>query len=535
MNFNTRKTYTTLAISTALTLASIATSNAASVSITNPGFESDFSGWEDTDPSAISSDEHSGSKAAKITGSGGKFEQDVSVVANTDYELSAYIEGIGKIGADVNGTRHNRTGGGDDYELVTVSFNSGSATTITIYGNYYDGEGRFDDFELNSVGTSTPTTPTDSTSVPGLIQAEDYNDYYDLTSANQGGEYRTDGVDVQTTSDSNGGYNVGWIKADEWLDYTITVTSAGTYTANIRVASNKSTGSFDVLVNGYLSDSLNVGNTGGWQSWETQTIDLGSLSVGEHTIRIDVTGNDFNLNWIDVKQGSSTTPPTGSLDDWDWSIWDLEGGDNDLDPVVGDSMVFDALAAQHVTPNGNGWRHELKIKSDERVAMTELYENFQSNIKLDISDGSKMIVAQHHASDTGTIMKLYVSDTSESGFDDSVANNGIFDVYVRLAKEDGSGEEKQALGTIRSGDNFDFQVINDHGFVTVNAMGETFSLTIEDSSESYLKFGNYLQAQDAESGDDVDDSADWADFYSDAGITESVLTFTNLSYERNVD
>ncbi len=237
-------------------------------------------------------------------------------------------------------------------------------------------------------------------------------------------------------------------------------------------------------------------------------------------------------------QGADTNRDAGastSLGDWDWSIWDVEGGEDDLDPIVGDTLVFDALAAQHITPNGSGWRHELKIKSSERVAMTEVYENFQAYITVDLSKGSKTIVAQHHASDTGTIMKLYVSDTNESGFEDSIANNGIFDVYVRLTKEDGSGEEKKAFGTLRSGDGFHFQVINDHGHVTVSAMGETFSLTIEDSSKSYLKFGNYLQAQDAETREDVARSEDFESFYLDAGITISEVTFRQFSYTRRRD
>lgn len=217
--------------------------------------------------------------------------------------------------------------------------------------------------------------------------------------------------------------------------------------------------------------------------------------------------------------------------DWDWSVWELEG----FDPIVDNSMVFDALAAQHTTSSGNGWRHEVKIKTSERVAMTEVYEDFSANVKLNLSTGSKTIIAQHHANDTGTIMKLYVADSNESGFHNSIANDGIFDVFVRLLNIDGSGEQKFAFGTIKSGDRFDFQVINDHGFVSVMAMGETFALEIEDSPASYLKFGNYLQAQDAETGDKVTSSDDFAQFYADAGITESKVTFTNLSYVRVVD
>ncbi|MDA7746805.1 polysaccharide lyase family 7 protein [Psychromonas sp.] len=217
--------------------------------------------------------------------------------------------------------------------------------------------------------------------------------------------------------------------------------------------------------------------------------------------------------------------------DFDWSLWEVEGPD----PIDGNTMLFDALKAQHTTSSGSGWRHELKIISSERVAMTESYEDFSANVRLDLSTGSKTIISQFHASDTGTIMKLYVADSSETGFYNSIANDGIFDVFVRLLNVDGTGEQKKALGTIESGDNFDFQVINDHGYVTVSALGETFSLQIEDSPASYLKFGNYLQAQDAVTGDKVESSDDFAQFYADAGIIESEATFTNINYERIID
>jgi hypothetical protein len=171
MQFKTKIRYTATLVAGALSMTTIPLANAASVSIVNPGFEKGFTSdsWIDTDPSAISSDERSGAKAAKITGSGGKFEQDVVVQANTDYVLTAYIAGYGKIGASVNGTRYTRTGGGDDYEQVSVSFNSGSATSITIFGNYYNKEGRFDDFALESVEASDPAESATCTSNAALV------------------------------------------------------------------------------------------------------------------------------------------------------------------------------------------------------------------------------------------------------------------------------------------------------------------------------------------------------------------------------
>ena len=55
--------------------------------------------------------------------------------------------------------------------------------------------------------------------VPGIIQAENFDNggkgvaYFDTTRGNAGGAYRSTDVDIQATSDTGGGYNVGWIAA----------------------------------------------------------------------------------------------------------------------------------------------------------------------------------------------------------------------------------------------------------------------------------------------------------------------------------
>jgi len=197
MQVKTKLNYTTALIAAALSITTIPAVNAASVSIDNASFESSFSGWVDTDPSSISSDKYSGSKAAKITGSAGKFEQQITVEANTDYELTAYIKGTGKIGATVDGTRYTRTGGGSDYEQVAVSFNSGNATSITIFGNYYAQEGRFDDFALQSTGMTNPIEPVDP------IEVETCTGNSALTIIDAIDDGTNDGHGPENTIDSN--------------------------------------------------------------------------------------------------------------------------------------------------------------------------------------------------------------------------------------------------------------------------------------------------------------------------------------------
>lgn len=215
------------------------------------------------------------------------------------------------------------------------------------------------------------------------------------------------------------------------------------------------------------------------------------------------------------------------------TLWDVEG----LNPhplVDPETLVFVPLETQYMTPNGNGWRHEFKIKKSLRIAMTDTYEEFKATIKVDMSAGGKTIVTQYHAGGTGTIMKVYVSDTSEKGFFDSQAANGIFDVYVRL-KNTAGVERKFPLGTIESGDSFSLWVVNNYGLVRVQAFDEAVEMQVQDSEGSFLKFGNYLQSQSpignvncGEKGN----SDSFAACYEQLGISESTVTMTDLVYTR---
>ena len=140
--------------------ACIGSTAAYAASIENPGFEDKWDGWENVKSAAIStSDTKSGSRAAKTTGSSGYFSQEVTVEKNTTYQLSAYVLDDGKIGAKNDSgtfsvTTNSVEGDSDEWKKLTVEFNSGSDSTVTIYGDYEDGKGRFDDFSIVEVGST---------------------------------------------------------------------------------------------------------------------------------------------------------------------------------------------------------------------------------------------------------------------------------------------------------------------------------------------------------------------------------------------
>jgi len=142
--------------------------------------------------------------------------------------------------------------------------------------------------------------------IPGKVEAEDYRQYFDASAGNAGNEYRNDNVDIQSTTDTAGGYNVGWTEGNEWLEYSINVTEAGFYKADARVASAVGNGMFTLEIDGVVVGSaIEVGVTGGWQSWQTLSRDIGRLSAGEHTLRVQIQSGNFNVNWIDLVRTSA--------------------------------------------------------------------------------------------------------------------------------------------------------------------------------------------------------------------------------------
>jgi hypothetical protein len=160
--------------------------------------------------------------------------------------------------------------------------------------------------------------------LPGTIQAENYDlggegvAYHDTTAGNSGGVYRSDDVDLGTVSDTGGGYKVKTAVATEWLNYSVNVASAGSYTVSVRVSSSGVGGTFHIEANGAnVTGSMTVPNTGGWDTWTTVTKTGVSLSGGQQVLRLvlDSTGSSGltgNFNWIKVDTGSAPPPSTSS-------------------------------------------------------------------------------------------------------------------------------------------------------------------------------------------------------------------------------
>lgn len=538
----------------------VCSAHTGAVTIENPGFEDGMDSWTEKDPASISSVEYSGSKSLKINGSPGRVHQVVDVEPYTDYTLYAYVDGAGQIGVNDGTTTlfKNYHFDVDSWTKVSVSFNSGSFSSIQIFAKYTSGtdDVRFDDFSLVANGTTpTPSTPTPTPSGDCNVSE------LEILSATDDGDNDGHGpglaIDDSTSSDSRWSSEGEdkWIKFDLGGTTTLDNLKTAWYKGDSRTAyfdieTSEDGNSWSTAVSGAKSQgttSLRSDDLGGVFARYVRVIGNGNSSNSWNSLLEaqiygcdDITPTPTPVTPTPTPTPTPTTPtPTPSTGSAipsniiDGSLYDLEG--EKPHPLVdSDTLEFVALEAKVTTPNGNGWRHEYKIKEDLRVAMTDTYEYFAAKIKVDLSDGGKVIVAQHHAGDTGTIMKLYVADSSESDIGESIPGNGIFGVYVRIRNTDGD-EEKKALGTIQSGDSFSFEVVNNYGVVSVSAFGKELETEVEDDSASYLKFGNYLQSQYPDGNKDCGehgDSDSFAECFDDIGITTSKITMTNVTYER---
>src|SRR5262249_56055585 len=101
-----------------------------------------------------------------------------------------------------------------------------------------------------------PSAPFGGTAatIPALIEVENFDDggegiaYHDTTAGNSGGKYRQTDVDIEQTTDTGGGDSIGWIRAGEWVVYSVTAASDGDYAGAMRGASPGTGGKFHTEV-----------------------------------------------------------------------------------------------------------------------------------------------------------------------------------------------------------------------------------------------------------------------------------------------
>jgi hypothetical protein len=175
------------------------------------------------------------------------------------------------------------------------------------------GMGNFNWFALAPFTASTPFTSSPA-SIPGQVEMENFDNggkgvaYWNGATQNNGGANDRPGetVYIEACSDSGKGFDVGSTNPGDWLNYTVNIARAGTYTLHVRVATQVAGGVFHLAVDGQnVSGPISVPETEGWQNWQTLDVPGVPLPGGIHTLQMVMdTGGYYNtvgnFNWFSL-------------------------------------------------------------------------------------------------------------------------------------------------------------------------------------------------------------------------------------------
>ncbi|WP_440894693.1 glycoside hydrolase family 3 N-terminal domain-containing protein [Amphibacillus sp. Q70] len=271
------------------------------------------------------------------------------------------------------------------------------------YPSFYGEESDYFLFETGYNLTKEEVTPelpevpekpeVESQPIPGKIEAEDW--------------LRQSGLDTEETEDEGGGLNVGWSDSGDWLDYQINVTESGFYNVDIRYAADGNTGVQLIDENNNVIGEMSVSSTGGYQSWETYTIEDVALEEGNQRIRVLFTAGELNLNWYEFER-------TGDIpDDYDPTPEPPALPEDDEATVVKEDAVDNWLTLARDAQD-MGWYYnsrwqegDPKLEKQDNLDITQEVEDSEINtIHIDPSETYQDVMGIGASVDESTIYNM---------------------------------------------------------------------------------------------------------------------------------
>ncbi|MDR2954959.1 MAG: carbohydrate-binding protein [Prevotella sp.] len=123
--------------------------------------------------------------------------------------------------------------------------------------------------------------------------------YHDDAGNSGGSSYRADNGDNNSPDvDIEGGGNIGYANAGEWLLYTVEVHDAGTYLVQLQASGNGGDGYYHIEVDGEdQTGQLSVPANGSWSNWTWYPSTPGELTLteGKHKIKLYIDKSGFNF------------------------------------------------------------------------------------------------------------------------------------------------------------------------------------------------------------------------------------------------
>ena len=247
---------------------------------------------------------------------------------------------------------------------------------------------------------------------------------------------------AETTSDTDGGRNLGYCDAGAWTEYRIKVAKSGQYDLSARTASNAGAGAFDVVVDGEVIASFDPVYTGGWQNWATLDAQSVHLEEGSHTLRLEFTESGSNVNWL---RFTMTKAVNGAIKDSLKALHDAWASE-DLSVYSKESVaaLTEALeAAEAVLSDTSATQKEI---TDATVALVNAIGNLEYGVQkvhleTAIEFAEKLLELENNYEDTKALKaalaegKIVLANADATQEEADNATYAILDELAKLAKK----------------------------------------------------------------------------------------------------
>lgn len=239
---------------------------------------------------------------------------DVSGSKYADYWVLPIYLDEGSSGFDVSHNVYDRAPSGvacNQCGHYTQSDNDGHSAFVTDNAGI-EGPYRYikniSEIPLPDFSEIVPQEPFKEHTIPGIIQAEDYDlggqsvSFYDTDFLNEGDAYREDGVDIVGLGGDGApdGYAIGYTARGEWLEYTLNVKEKSSYKFRAKVSSGLEHAGFQLFIDGkIIADTTEIPQGEDWDTYCTIDGETGEIEAGEHVLRLYFTGSYGNIDWIE--------------------------------------------------------------------------------------------------------------------------------------------------------------------------------------------------------------------------------------------
>jgi hypothetical protein len=414
--------------------------------------------------------------------------------------------------------------------LKAVGYKSGDTTSAVASATY-------------TINSSEGPFGGTAAAIPGTVQAENYDTggqgvAYNVGSINgTDNGYRSDGVDLEVTSDTGGGVDLGWTFGGDWFKYTVNVATAGTYTVSFRIAAPAAVTDAFHLANASgtnLSGNINLPATGGYQTWATVTANV-TLPAGQQVLTLDQDNGGWNINYASFVSQSVTFTITASA-----------GSGGSINPSGGVVVNQGANKTFTIAANSGFTISSVTVDGANQGAITAFtFSNVQANHTISAtfasSGGGRTLTGSSgngwHAlaispAATGTFTATYDATPSISPENAVVGlSNGAATAFGNLgciARFNPSGDidayngtAYAAAATIHYSANVSY-----HFRFVVNVTAHTYSVFVTPSGGSELTVGsNYAFRSTANTMTSLND---W-NLFVDSSIGGASLTANNLT------